>query len=341
MNIKRLFLLLVGLSLIVSCEKEEEEQLEFPYQNKDFVISWISHSPEWFSDIHFKDELNGVALTNFGTVYVTEDGGKNWDLVYTNEYITGYISNMEFVNGDLGFIAGGEEPNPDGGNRNGSFILRTTDGGRTWEHVFHADSSEIMNLSINDEGHIYATWLNRIYTSYDGGDSWQKSYFKPFSNLWALHFNSGNGYCGGSQGVWYKSYDNGQSWESRALDSLMNLQAIEFQDATGFISTSNWESPMMRSRDFGETWEKINVVRTSYSGDFQFLKKSRLMGRGSVLGRGGWANEKAGFIYSMDEGETWNEILFKSHTYFGEIYMYSDDEGYINGGSRLFKIRFK
>lgn len=190
-----------------------------------------------------------------------------------------------------------------------SILLKTTDGGATWEYLTQAEE-------------------NRTY-----------------DNLWAVYFkdvNNGIGIGGATRGtVAIRTNDGGQNWIPIDIPCGVQLNTINGFGNEIIISGSS--GVIMRSNDFGDNWQLLTPMPNGnmngisapsdnviYSGGFNsvFLKSTNggVDWQGGFLRAGGAApniqgifflNENVGYTahsYGMaakttDGGTTWNAVI--------------------------------
>ncbi len=133
---------------------------------------------EKFNGVDFVSDLIGFAVGHNGIVFRTDDAGYYWSEVSPIEYdngdstvtVTSKFNKIHFVNSNTGFIVGG-----------GSTILKTIDGGVTWQPVFDpADypGDDFSNLEFNDFNFIDENtgWVvgnnGIVFRTGNGGDTW-------------------------------------------------------------------------------------------------------------------------------------------------------------------------
>jgi photosystem II stability/assembly factor-like uncharacterized protein len=80
------------------------------------------------SHIQFVDAKTGWILPDTGTIHATVDGGATWQAQKLGKRI-GTLVGVNFVDANLGHVLAGNTPSI----KEGSKLLRTTDGGMTWE----------------------------------------------------------------------------------------------------------------------------------------------------------------------------------------------------------------
>jgi hypothetical protein len=85
-----LYIVSIVLLLFECCSKdklikkeEEDDTLSLPFDSALIKIDLVTNSaPGNSRDIHFFNSLKGIAVTFYGSIYLTIDGGITWDLKY-------------------------------------------------------------------------------------------------------------------------------------------------------------------------------------------------------------------------------------------------------------------
>lgn len=193
------------------------------------------------------------------------------------------------------------------------FIIRTTDGGATWQ------GSEITGAFLEYVQFLtplvgYASGEAGVFRSSDGGRTWQDiSPFDPnrekgWGSFWlnqreGLYFVGG---CATGLQGFFRTTDAGQSWSvfytSEPLSGLSD--GLIFRDGSGFAVSSG---VLWRTEDFGRTWRyysstgaKIWTEELSISGNSILLPTSGTNCDGNTRGVGS-------LRFSRDAGRTWRE----------------------------------
>ncbi len=245
---------------------------------------------------------------NNGGVWKTTDAGRTWRPVFDDQP-TGSIGDLAIApsNPDIIYVGSGEGlQRPDLSTGNG--IYKSTDGGKSWQHLGLRDAQQIGSIIVDPTnpdrvivaalGHPYGPNTERgVYRSLDGGLTWQRILyvdentgavqvaFDPqnaqiiYADLWA-----------GRQGPWengawqgpgsglFKSTDGGASWRRLTTglpDFAAGLGRIGFdispsQPRTIYatVDANPDVAGIYRSDDAGESWRRLNG-------------EARLWGRGS------------------------------------------------------------
>lgn len=141
----------------------------------------------WLKGAHFITENTAFAVGGKGTIIKTTDGGNNWTSV--NPPLTDRELNaVYFINETTGFIAGGNFAVFDTVNSVRT-LLKTTDGGNTWNVVFNEAGGWLTAINFIDENTGYITGDGaQLYKTTDGGNSWMRQTLP--GSQWYSHFTS-------------------------------------------------------------------------------------------------------------------------------------------------------
>lgn len=149
----------------------------------------------------FINESTGfIGIMN--AIYKTTNRGDSWTMVYENT--GGYynvVEEINFINGNIGFAAGGYYPDTTTRNR---FVLKTTNAGESWNYLLNDNSGTMINsITVVSEAIIYA-----------GGCV--------------------NGIPSLSQGFIIKSTNGGVTWSNESIPSTIPLSDIKNSNTKGF-----------------------------------------------------------------------------------------------------------
>jgi len=240
---------------------------------------------------------------NNGGIWETTDYGQTWQAIFDDQP-TGSIGALAVApsNPSVIYVGSGEGlRRPDLSVGDG--IYKTTDGGRTWQHLGLRDAQQIGAILVDPKdpnrvfvaavGHPYGPNPERgIYRSLDGGGNWQKVLgkdddtgaidlaFDPtnaqtvYGVLWASRrppWTTGNSYGAAGSGL-YKSVDGGTTWHelTKGLPSGKSLGRVGIAVAPSDPSRmyalvqSDTAGGVYRSDDAGASWQRVNNEERVY-----------------------------------------------------------------------------
>lgn len=211
------------------------------------------------NEIYFRNERNGYLVAG-KKMFITSDAGDTWretEIVRPGmlERGTPEFLSIRFADRRRGIIVGSvlneDERVID------SLVLRSEDGGETWERIIVPSKAELFHLHfdgssrawiVGDEGMILATT--------NGGSTWRQQRSGTKHALYNVFFrNSRIGYVVGKGGTILRTEDGGNNWLSVANSFPETFMRVDFADANnGWIVGHN--GTILRSGDQGRTWVK-------------------------------------------------------------------------------------
>jgi len=235
---------------------------------------------------------------NNGGVWKTTDYGLTWTPIFDDQP-TQSIGAVAVAPSDPNIVyAGSGEGLQRPDLSVGDGIYKSTDAGRSWEHLGLREARQIGAVLVDPAnpnrvfaaalGHPYGANEERgVFRSTDGGRSWQKVLYKDentgaidlafdpknaetvYAVLWAARqgpWEYGNAYTGPSSGL-FKSTDGGTTWQplTRGLPTLADgLSRIGIGVAPSdprriYAWVTAHTSGLYRSDDAGESWRQMNT----------------------------------------------------------------------------------
>jgi len=203
------------------------------------------------------DSLHCWACGWFGTIIHTSNGGENWNILQAGKNNTDEMFNeIKFLDYNRGFVLA----------RN-SALLKTLDGGKSWE-----------NVEINTEAEYYYDfkfiknkygWLStnrgEIFYTDDSGDTWRLISTIKQQKILSLFFHDRlNGWAGTFEGGLFKTTDGGKTWSTNKVKDVSYIRFINFiNKKTGFITCDDATDTdfgflVYYTTDGGENWSKLN-----------------------------------------------------------------------------------
>ncbi|MGB8477046.1 MAG: hypothetical protein WCE61_23450 [Candidatus Acidiferrum sp.] len=276
-----------------------------------------------------------------GGVWKTNDAGRTWNPIFDGEPVAsiGAIA-VAPSNANVIYVGTGEA-DMRSSISTGNGMYKSTDAGKTWEHIGLEDSRHISRILVDPEnpdkvfvaalGHAYGPSKERgIFRSNDGGKTWQQVLFKD-ENTGAidLAMEPGNPKVmyaallqtrrppwsiyppskGPGTGL-YRSTDGGDHWEQLTGYGLpseeLGRMGIAFAPSNPkriYLIADAKEGGLYRSDDGGENWELVS-------------KDPRIWGRGWYFCEVSVDSKDENTVYvpntsmyrSRDGGKTWTAI---------------------------------
>lgn len=191
-----------------------------------------------------------VAVGERGQILVSKDRGETWTQsdVPTRAMLTGVWMHDE----RLGWAVGHDET-----------ILRTRDGGATWERVRAEPDAErpLLDVWFRDADHGIAVGAYGAFlVSADGGSTWTE---RPIGED-DFHLNQiaaaadGRLYLAAEAGHLYRSLDGGESWEALASPYNGSFFGV-LPLADGALLAFGLRGHLFRSEDGGATWTRLET----------------------------------------------------------------------------------
>ncbi len=250
-------------------------------------------------------------------------------------------------------------------------IIKTTDGGRTWNQQTVGTTATLRSVSFTDLNKGVAVGdQGTILRTTNGGTSWSMQTPDPSVSFFGVSFNDVNtGAVVGTNGAFYQTYDGGVTWSQRILTSAMTIYAISFRDKNNGVFVGSLGA-IFATTDGGAKWarqvsgieaydavsllgvgfadanngvavgEQGTILRTTNGGanwSYQQLS-SRI-----VLHAVQFSDSKTGFavgdggviLMTTDGGITWNEQFNGSTSWYSDVRFADAQRGFVVGSDGM------
>lgn len=210
------------------------------------------------------DSKNIFVGTKGGGILMTGDGGESWEyLNFQPEKVYGLA--VDPLDGRIIYASGVWQ-------KRGK-IFKSADSGKTWKEIYTVASAGplVISLAIDKKNPriLYATTSdNQVIKTQDGGETW-KNIFEAPSPVLQVSIDSVNSnlvYLNvASKGIW-RSRNGGENPEdiSRQVFALarggQEISIIKTDPTSGNWIYAAGAIGMLRSRDGGNSWEKIEIL---------------------------------------------------------------------------------
>jgi len=250
------------------------------YKTTDAGLTWKLQAKvtTGINCVYFVDANNGYAVGSGRTFLRTTNGGTTWS-ASTVEQIpeTGAsIRAVYFATSSTGWILSSET------SKNGR-VLKTTDGGATWDTVLYRSTQEFNDMHFADATHgvVVGKDVGTLYYTPDG-KTWNKA---PVPTLGGFTYtrsdvrgvymaNANTAYAVGwgtfaaglQPSIHLKTTDGGANWtyitQTDANRTYDNLYAVWFKDALNGIAVGGAlrGSIVVRTTDGGQNWIPLDLA---------------------------------------------------------------------------------
>jgi len=277
---------------------------------------WVSQNigtSNYLYSVNFPSLDTGYVCDEAGQIFKTTNGGTNWNIVST---ISDSPSHISFINNDTGVISG-------------DLIMKTIDGGFSWEQIFPDSNFTFNYVKMISADTIVAvcdddSFNSKAFMSYNGGNSWNMIGYFPLTyfTFSGYFINSKLGYVA-VMGNIYKTVNSGSTWVTDSIDENYNVYSMFFTDNdTGIAVRDN--GTLLYTYNSGNSWEQINTGFTNPLYSVYFTSHDT----GYAVGGNGYNSGTV--IKTYDGGQTWLQAKSTTHT-FNCIQFPNANTGYAAG----------
>lgn len=197
-----------------------------------FVSNFNPDIPDGICGISIIDEDNAVACGTYyssAMIYSTTDKGQNWNRIFYDTAMARSLVDCYFWNKDTGIAAGGYNINEYLNGR--SVVIRTTNGGASWNRVYMSSRTNEWGWKINfrtpDKGVVSIERFPNYGLSYflkttDRGLTWTEHPFMAYDQEGIGFINDDVGWIGGHSGNPYQTTDGGVTWKQQQWGNNLN-----------------------------------------------------------------------------------------------------------------------
>lgn len=295
--LKIFFILLI--CAFSSCSKNADINLTDAYTVLPTTL------PESLKSVYFTDNETGFVGGVNGGIYKTTNAGQSWDKQTTP--VTSSVSGLFFTSSSTGFAVGGQNScSGTGCVPPGGFILRTTNGGKTWTKIYTPSKPlEVTSVWFVNSSTGYCTNGTRILKTNNGGDTWSEYDLGDIGGLlMQVRFaDSKNGFAVALFDKIAKTTDGGNTWQVTSPQFDEGYYGVASANGTIYVAG---QKKIIKSTDNGATWTMLNNAPTNmFSIYFLNAKKGLALGVGNYSG-GDFGYSYASLYATSDGGDTWS-----------------------------------
>lgn len=329
--------LLLCLIFITACKKENQKN-----QNNSsvcFETSFLNTNiQDDFMSVFFLNGKDGFVTGYKGGIYKTTDSAKTWTTLNSTTNLP--IRGIYFFNSTNGIaVGGGDSCSNTGCIPQGGFILRTEDGGQSWNKIYTPSNKvEISCIFFINDLIGFCVGDNVIYKTNDGGQGWSEN---PLNNLGSktmkIKFSDDkNGFIVCLSDKILKTTDGGNSWQIISPNTKTGHYSLSSANGTTYVSG---QGKMLKSIDNGISWNELENSPTEIY-DLYFTSQNIGYAFGSGNYSGGDFGHSYGSMYcTNDGGNSWTgNGDFKEVGLIQAVSFPSDSIGYAVSGNKVIKI---
>jgi photosystem II stability/assembly factor-like uncharacterized protein len=264
-------------------------------------------------DLSFPDQKHGWVLDDAGQMMHTADSGYSWNdqTPYASSFTPGAIF---FIDASRGWVVGQSTSSGYGQ------ILRTTDGGSTFNFQLNTGSWPFISISFSDSLHGIAGTNNKmIYFTSNGGAAWDSvtvpvaAAYMQARNVQMADNSTGYGILSNvNHTALAKTSNGGQTWSVIKTDNTQftaAYTALSFVDAqNGYIAAFDFNGTpnkfsLLKTTDGGTSWTPI--IFPSLPGNIGTTQINALHFSDMMHGWAAGGGTESFILYTDDGGGTW------------------------------------
>jgi len=241
---------------------------------------------------------SGLGSAGYGGVYKTTDAGSSWSNVFVlDNSDPNNFTSISVVDANTCFAS-----------QYSGDILRTLDGGTSWDTLVTGLNNYIIDLYFLDINIGFATAdFGIVIRTTDGGTTWSTTTLIAPDYLSAIQFTDATtGYIVGTSGMpgatgtIYKTTDAGANWSdispSLNYSHLNNLSFVD--NNTGFAVGS--VGYILKTTDGGMNWNMTNSGTVNHLFGVSFFDSQNGMAAG----------DNGTIVKTTDGGDTWTDVSY-------------------------------
>ncbi|MEM6377812.1 MAG: glycosyl hydrolase [Bacteroidota bacterium] len=277
------------------------------------AMKWRNIGPHRGGRSNAVSGVKGQPMTYYmgtvgGGVWKTEDAGLTWENISDGYMQTASVGAIAVAESDpnIIYVGMGEHAVRGVMSSHGDGVYRSTDAGKTWQHLGLSKTRHISKIVIHPEnpdhiwvaaqGSTFKSSKDRgIYVTTDAGETWEHQlYINPTSGASDLSIDLSNPRIiyaaiwdhqrkpwyirsGGTGSGLYKSIDGGTNWTKlqNGLPGVMGKVGVAVSRANPNIIYAILESEVggvFRSGDAGENWEQVTADRATIGRAWYYTK---------------------------------------------------------------------
>lgn len=204
-------------------------------------------------------------------------------------------------------------------------VLRTVDGGQTWDSVLNREGTRFGGLAVQDANRCWVVGDSScVEYSSNGGTDWHTSDNLPLAGpidlAQVVFLGFPDGWIVGKDGTIIHTVDNGQNWSLQTTPTDHDLSDVQFVDTLTGWAVGN-HGTILHTADAGTTWTAQDAGSATDLRAVYFV--DNLVG---------WAVGTSGMvIHTNNSGTTWTVVDIGTSRDLRGIYFPSATHGWVVG----------
>jgi len=285
---------------------------------------------EPFSCVKFLNSNTGFVGGVHNRIYKTTNGGTNWVLKTT--LLTNYcVYGFYFMDANTGISVGQGISGSGGSGYNLRKILRTTNGGESWDSVNSAFALRTLYCVdfINANTGLAGGASGYMIRTTDGGLNWTAVTSGITNSIDAIHFfDSLNVIVACGSGKILRSTNGGLNWSSQSTGTSDAFYGLSFPNASTGIITGGLS--VYRTTNGGTNWTSYSSTRVSP----ELLEHMCYVNAntGTIVGDGGT------ILHTTNSGANWVVQTCPTSDYnFSDVHFVDANTGFAVGSDEYYK----
>ncbi len=227
------------------------------------------------NDIYFRDKEDGFLLAG-DTIFVTRDSGIRWTqsrrfLPHEFDGASVELYSVRFPSKKRGWVVGSISKRDQVID---SIVVRTEDGGDTWQRQRAPSKFELIHLDFDNERRGWIAGAGgTILKTDDGGLTWSPQKSGVTGTIYHVDVrDEKRGWAVGERGLILRTSDGGDHWEPVNQEKRSTLLSVQF-----ITDDEGWAvgraGTILRSSDGGRTWIQQESSTTQNLYALHFNKK--------------------------------------------------------------------
>lgn len=294
------------------------------YKTTDGGNTWFTQPPNNFgSPLCFSFPSTQVGFAGYvDIIKKTTDGAQTFSTLFNCK--TYYLSDIHFVNNNLGYALGTSNAFAGG---DGRFLMKTANGGLNWQildSLDWRDESGLLFKSLKDlvslnaqQRYVSATYFDGasapIFVTRDGGNNWSTDTILSRDSSYDKigHAFKNGGLVFNGKKYFYQSADSGRTWTRYPFNLPGSYQIFNLSSPVSWFSMDTFilhadgtDRKLLYTKDKAATWELIDYPPNfSPSVSMKFVNKDT----GYVAGV---INNRSAVYRTYNRGGNWDRVFY-------------------------------